>query len=83
MPCSLGNDLCIQCNNLTLVPCHRLSYPFYQGGKFIIKNNKIIGIEALDGLDGYLNLSLRNKNLAPICGFCNYKDVCLKGCCGA
>jgi hypothetical protein len=29
MSCSLGHSICIQCNNLTLVPCHRLSYPFY------------------------------------------------------
>jgi len=81
--CDLGRSICIQCNNLTLVPCHRLTYPFFQGGKFIVENDHIVGVEALEGLDGYFNLTLKNNILSPVCCFCIYKNVCLKGCCGA
>ena len=39
--CNLGNGLVIECNDLALIPCHRLAYPFYHGAKFEIENNEI------------------------------------------
>ena len=84
MSCSLGHSICIQCNNLTLVPCHRLSYPFYQGGRFILnENNEIDKLEALNGMHGYLNLIHRNPYYGPKCSICDYRGLCHKGCCGA
>lgn len=81
--CNLGNSLVIQCNDLTLIPCHRLAYPFYHGAQFIIKNNKIDDIQALENLSGYLNLIHTNKFFSPQCSICDYQKICMKGCCGA
>ena len=32
MSCTLGTSFAIYCGDLTLVPCHRLSYPMFKGG---------------------------------------------------
>lgn len=81
--CNLGHGLVIQCNNLTLIPCHRLAYPFYHGARFTIKNNIVENIEALDNLSGYFNLIHTNKFFSPKCATCDYQRICIKGCCGA
>lgn len=81
--CNLGHGLVVQCNNLTLIPCHRLAYSFYHGAKFIIEDNKVQRIEALENLSGYLNLIHTNKFFSPQCAICDYQRICMKGCCGA
>lgn len=81
--CNLGNGLVIECNDLALIPCHRLAYPFYHGAKFEIENNEIKEIKALDNLSGYLNLIHTNKYYSPGCATCAYQRICIKGCCGA
>jgi hypothetical protein len=55
MSCSMGGILGINCADLTFVPCHRLAYPHFRGAQFIVENNKITGIKALNGLYAYLN----------------------------
>ena len=81
--CNLGNGLVIECNDLAFIPCHRLAYPFYHGAQFIIENNQVTGIKALENVSGYLNLIHTNKFYAPKCATCDYQRICIKGCCGA
>lgn len=81
--CSLGHGLCIQCNDLTLVPCHRLAYPFYHGGKFNYNDNEITEIIALENMNGYLNQIHCNSFFNPLCCTCDYQGICIKGCHGA
>jgi radical SAM protein with 4Fe4S-binding SPASM domain len=81
--CNLGLNLTIQFNDLTLIPCHRLAYPFYHGGRFINNGEKITEIKALDNLNGYMNLIHKNAYYAPGCVQCDYRECCLRGCTGA
>ena len=73
----------INVGDLTLVPCHRLAYPELRGGHFVVENNKIINLQADEGMNAYLNLVLCNNNLKPKCIKCDYNAICMKGCLGA
>ena len=85
MSCTLGHSLCINCAHLTFVPCHRLAYPFFEGGKFVIdKNNEqIIDVEAKENISGYFNQIFTNVTYKPKCYQCKYRFFCIKGCHGA
>lgn len=85
MSCSLGHVLCIYVGDLTLVPCHRLSYPMYKGGQFVLNQEKteIVDIQALDNVNGYFNQIMSNRFYNPKCCICDYQALCLKGCHGA
>lgn len=83
MQCAVGMATAIDCYTLEIVPCHRLAYQQFRGAKFIEKNNKIIDIIALDGFNAYLNISLKNPMMGLKCNYCDYKNVCMKGCLGA
>lgn len=83
MPCTMGGILCLNCADLSFVPCHRLAYPQFKGAKFEIKNNKIIGIKALEGIYCYFNQILENVHMKPVCVSCKNKYFCMKGCNGA
>ena len=78
--CSIGNALSINCKNLTLPVCCGLQHQIFTGGQFIIQNNKIIDIKALDGIHGYLNQKLTNHFYQLKCVACEDKYFCPKGC---
>lgn len=105
--CTLGNSYSINLSKLTLVPCHRMTYEFFEAGQFItnsicatnkkneLTNNnyinskilnpkqKIIGLEAKQGLSAYLNVQSANPRFAPKCCVCEFRDLCMKGCYGS
>lgn len=80
--CSLSNTIAINISNMSLVPCHRLTYYQFIGGKFIIENNKIIGIDPINP-SGYIGLHTLNFNLQPKCQSCILRYFCVKGCYGS
>lgn len=81
--CSMPNSLTINCANLRINPCHRLTYHIFSAGEFIVENDKIIDIKSLPGLSGYLNIVDHNRFLRPDCIQCRVKDFCMQGCMGA
>lgn len=84
IPCALGLlNLCVNIGDLSIIPCHRTAYPELRGGTFKIFNNEIIGIEASEFYNAYLNLIYYNNNFRPGCTSCDYRTFCLKGCLGA
>lgn len=83
MKCAIGHQLVINCADLSFVPCHRTSYSFFTGGKFSIKNNQIIGVEALEGLNGYFNQVSSNTSFNLKCYGCPNRFFCMQGCRGA
>jgi radical SAM protein with 4Fe4S-binding SPASM domain len=84
LPCSLGSfSLMVYAGNLSIVPCHRLAYPEYQGAKFITNDNGKLEIEATPFMNSYLSMYYYNNALSSNCQLCDYKHVCLKGCPGA
>ena len=82
MSCSIQNNFHITLNNLSFIPCHRLAYPQFVGGKFIVENNEIKDVEAKN-VTLFINNYMTNTNLQPKCVSCIYRDFCMKGCLGA
>lgn len=80
--CSLSHCLCINLSNLSVVPCHRLTYPQFKGFTFIEENNKIVDVEP-NNLSGYLTIAMHDEQSRPQCASCVYKWLCHKGCLGA
>lgn len=80
--CTISRALCLRLGDLTIAPCHRLSYDKYNYGKIIIENEKILGFQAN-------NIQLANKILFGStktehrCDVCEYNSLCMRGCLGA
>ena len=75
LPCSLGSfSLMVYAGNLSIVPCHRLAYPEYQGAKFITNNNGKLEIEATPVMNSYLSMYYYNNSLSSNCQLCDYKN---------
>ena len=81
-PCSLSGLACITLNNLSFVPCHRLTYKQFRGGSFEVKDGKIVGVIPYNP-GALLNITMMPIDSAPMCVNCVFKPVCHKGCCGA
>lgn len=84
LSCDLQSFIHINCTNLSLVLCHRLTYNLFTGGYFITdeNNEKIISLKA-HNVPGYLALKTTKNSQLPVCFTCLYKDFCIKGCLGA
>lgn len=80
--CTFSENFFITLNNLKLVPCHRLTYPQFSGGQFIIENDKIKEIKAINP-SGYIGLHTLNPNLHSYCLQCPINKICPKGCYGS
>lgn len=82
--CSLTNTLFIRLGDLSIVPCHRLSYDNLLLGQFSInENNKIDSIQAKNS-DLFLYLKTLNPRVNMLkCERCKYNYLCIKGCLGA
>lgn len=80
--CAIYRCLCVRMGDLSIVPCHRLSYDQFNYGKFIVDQGKITGIEAG-------NVQLANKILYTStkcehgCDVCQYNVFCMRGCHGS
>ena len=81
-PCLLTSAVHINLNNMSIVPCHRLSYYQFIGGKFNIKDNKIIDITPINP-SGYIGIKSMNFNYQLKCNVCPLNKICIKGCLGA
>lgn len=82
--CAMQDVIHFNCNNMSLVICHRLAYKHFTPIYFITNedNNKIIDFET-GNIDIFLALRyIKDQNL-PICYDCDYNEVCLKGCFGS
>lgn len=80
--CTIGTMLCVRLGDLALCPCHRTAYEKFLFGKFIVKDNKIIGVEANN--IPLLNSTYRSSYaLKPKCDCCEFESYCLRGCLGS
>lgn len=83
MSCSIQALIHITLNNLSIVPCHRTSYPQFIGGSFEQNlNGEIIGIKPKN-VSLYLTTRYTQPNFNPKCVNCVVKHFCQKGCLGA
>lgn len=80
--CSISRALCVRLGDLAIAPCHRTSYDELLLGRFIVKNNKIVDIEAK-------NIQMMNliwftdHHCEAKCNNCPINKYCMRGCYGA
>lgn len=82
MGCSVDRSLQFRVGDLAWTLCHRTSYEKFLYGRFKVKDNKIIGMEALNLPLLFAVYGLGYKG-HPKCDVCNFNEYCLKGCYGA
>ena len=83
MTCAISHILVINCADLSIVPCHRLTYDFFTGGHFVVQNNEIVDIEATEGVHGFFNQITSNTSFNLKCYNCENRYFCMWGCRGA
>jgi radical SAM protein with 4Fe4S-binding SPASM domain len=72
----------VRLGDLSIVPCHRLSYDELLLGKFIIEDNKIIDVVGYNP-ELFLYIRTFNPQLNHLkCDTCAYQNLCIKGCLG-
>lgn len=82
MPCSFNNSLVIRVADLKLGLCHRLFYPEFEIGEFLIEDNKIFNVKSINTPLEILKYHLKQSNL-PHCENCYLNGVCNKFCLGS
>lgn len=80
--CSVTQSFCIRLGDLSICPCHRLAYPKLIYGKYLIKNNSIIGIET-NNISGVITHYITGCGSYLKCDSCAFSELCIKGCHGA
>lgn len=82
LTCSIQTCLFVRLGDLKIVPCHRLAYDGYEYGRFIVKDGKIVDIEAKNvemaiGVHSYAGTN------APQCQDCLINTTCPRQCLGS
>ena len=80
--CSIQKSLVIRLSDLSIVPCHRLTYHQFLGGWFKVENDKIIGLKP-NNVGQLINFKTFRYDLAPECCVCWNREHCLFGCLGS
>jgi len=80
--CSIQSTMFVRLGDLSIVPCHRTSYEKFVYGRFVVKDGKIVDIEALNPELMLAIYSYDAKN-SPYCSTCPIKNVCSHGCLGS
>jgi radical SAM protein with 4Fe4S-binding SPASM domain len=80
--CSIQSTIHIRMGDLSIAPCHRLSYNPFITALFKVKNGKIIGIESKNPELFLGIMSMEGKN-QPGCEVCPIKEICSLGCLGS
>jgi radical SAM protein with 4Fe4S-binding SPASM domain len=83
--CSVGHAISIKASNLTIVPCHRMAYPYFEAAQFVYdnKNEKITKVQIKNNVDAYYAMTNGNHLMNPKCAACEYNYFCIKGCLGS
>ena len=80
--CSAGSLLTIRLGDLSIVPCHRTSYPKFIYGNFDVENDKITGITANNP---FLMFNVIGQGVSTQfkCDACPINSCCMHGCLGS
>lgn len=80
--CSIQSTMTVRIGDLSIVPCHRLAYKHFDSGKFVVDDDRIVGIEA-DNLELWLAIQSLQNTASPYCERCILTDMCSGGCLGS
>lgn len=81
--CTVANHLTVRLGDLAICPCHRTAYNEYLYGYFNVKNDRIIGIRAVNPVMAVKVFMNNILTSSPLCDQCPINDCCLKGCLGS
>lgn len=81
-PCTIDFDMTIRVGDLTIMPCHRTSYPQFAYGKFKLQYDKLAGIEAINPQIATKMLFSNHFTSIHGCDVCAYKGICMRQCFG-
>lgn len=80
--CSIQSGMYIRMGDLSIVPCHRTSWPDYESGRFIVENNQIVGLEPVNPWTHLAIASFKAEN-GFVCSHCPINSLCSFYCLGA
>lgn len=81
--CTVASHLTVRVGDLAICPCHRQAYDKYLYGYFIVENNHIVDITAVNPNNAIKILMGNSLTTMPRCNMCIYNKCCLHGCHGA
>jgi hypothetical protein len=81
--CSVADHLTIRLGDLAICPCHRTAYNKYLYGKFVVENDKIVDISAINTQMAIRILFANNKIASFGCDNCIFSEYCIKVCFGS
>lgn len=81
--CSIADHLTVRLGDLAICPCHRTAYKQYLYGYFVVENDLIVDIKAVNPVIATHILMSNILYSTPLCDVCPIKSSCLKGCYGA
>ena len=81
--CTVAQYLTVRLGDLAICPCHRQAYEKYLYGRFIVENNKITGIKAINPYMAIKILMANTRTAYHGCASCIFNKCCLKGCLGS
>ena len=81
--CTIPNHLTVRIGDLAICPCHRTSYNEYLYGYFVVKDDIITGIHAVNPTIAIKIFMGNTLTSNPLCDQCIIKGCCLKGCLGS
>lgn len=80
--CSIQSTLFVRMGDLSIIPCHRTSYPPFITGKFVTDGGHISSIEAknIDLMNAIYSFTAHSQ---PYCSRCDISSLCTFGCLGS
>lgn len=81
--CSVAYQLTVRLGDLSIAPCHRTAYPEFLYGKFIVKDDEIVDIEANNPVIATKILLSNQRKVHHGCDTCWNVNNCIRGCFGA
>lgn len=80
--CTLATELHVRLGDLALIPCHRTCYNKYLYGHFVVEDDKIVDIKAINP---QMAIQVYMGNIMytiPGCDTCLWRETCLHQCFG-
>ena len=81
--CTSSTHMCVRLGDLAICPCHRQAYNKYLFGKFVVEDDTIVDIKAINP---YMAIKMLMGNIHYCinkCDTCPINHYCLKGCYGS
>jgi len=81
--CTVANSLTVRLGDLAICPCHRQAYAEYLYGNFVVENDEIVDIKAINTAMAIKILMTNVATTSPVCSKCIFNYCCLHGCLGS